>query len=318
MNNELKISRLISKELDNLYSARFMSMLDCKLLINSGQLVQKGKYADDWTFNNAHPEHPLAEDNRFKRIDAADNIRDQAAELQKPLPADLLDKLYPALFDCSGAVRHSISHALFYCGAEQSAYQLEKLLEEETESTIVRAYAAAALDRCHMRGLKHLPEGKKAIMLVSKDVQLFIALQKLAERENAFLYMPQSNYSELIVWSYSTAVQIIDRLVMGQDNWDALCEYLDDVNQADVEYPIRDDRGEVLFEEPIYDHTPLIIIDANLSEKRKKFTYPNKPNDKVYGVGGGSIDLVSKLVVHFLQGKEIDFAALVNECNEGR
>lgn len=318
MKDEENIHHIISKALDNLFAARFLSMHDYKESIGSGQLVQKGMYVDDRAFYSEHPEHPLARDNRFMRIDAADTIRDQAAVLQKPLPKELLDKLYPAMFDCCASVRQSLAHTLLYCGDEQSTHHLEKLLGEETESQLVREYTNAALQRCHMSGLKQLPEGKKVIMLVSKDIQLYIALQKLAEHEGAYLYMPQHNYSELIAWSSAADVQIVDRLVMGKDNWDAFCDYLEDVNYAGVEYPVSDESGEVLFEEALYDHTPLIIIDANLRESREKLRNPNKPNDKVFSVEGGSIDLVTKLVIHILQGKEIDFAALVNECNEGR
>lgn len=104
------------------------------------------------------------------------------------------------------------------------------------------------------------------IMLVSKDMQLYITLQKLVESEEVYLYMPQPNYSELIAWSSAAAVQIIDREIMGQDNWNAFCDYLEDVNQTGVDYPERDESSEVLFEEPHYDHTPLILIDANLRD----------------------------------------------------
>lgn len=318
MKDEQKIHQIISEALDNLFAARFLSMYDYKELIDNGKLVEKGRYVDDRAFYKEHPEHPLARENRFRRIDAADIIRDQAILLQKPLPAELLDILYPALFDCCASVRQSLAHSLFYCGAEESTLQLEKLVAEETESKLTRDYAAAALERCRMHNITQLPAGKKVIMLVSKDIQLYIALQNLAEREGAYLYMPQHNYSELIAWSSATAVQIIDRVLMGQDNWDALCDYLEDVNQTGLEYPVRDESGEVLFEEPIYDHTPIIIIDSNLSVTREKYRNPNKPKDKIFGVEGGSIDLVEKLATRFLHGKEIDFAALINECNEGR
>ena len=318
MKDEKEIHHIINEALDNLFANRFLSMQEYKNLIDCGQLVQKGTYVDDRAFYKDHPEHPLARENRFKRIDAADKIRDQAKLLQKPLSSELLDRLYPALFDCCASVRQSLAHALFYCGAEESVSQLEKLLEEEAESKLVREYAAAAQERCQMRRLKHLPADKKVIMLVSKDVQLYIALQKLTESEEAYLYMLQHNYSELIAWSSATAVQIIDRLVMGEDNWDALCDYLEEVNQTGVEYPIRDEGGEVLFEEAIFDHTPIIIIDANLRESREKFRSPNKPKGKLFGVEGGSIDLITKLASNFLQGKEIDFEALIDECNQGR
>jgi len=96
MKDEQKIHHVISEALDNLFAARFMSMHDYKELTDCGQLVQKGKYVDYRVYYNTHPENPLAEENRFRRIDAADTIRDQAAVLQKPLPLELLEKIYPS------------------------------------------------------------------------------------------------------------------------------------------------------------------------------------------------------------------------------
>lgn len=313
-----ELYRAIEEALDDLFTGTFMLIQDYAASVAEEKMVKKGKWDDDYKFQQENPDHPLTSDNRGKRIVAADSIRDLTMDWQLPLPDDLLERIHTALFDCCAAVRHSLAHALFYCGSEQSAHFLEKLLEEETESKIVCKYTTAALQRCRMRSLDQLPEGKKVIMLVSKDIQLYMALQKIAELEGAYLYMPQHNYSELIAWSSAAAVQIVDRILMGQDNWNAFCDYLDDVNQTGVEYPVRDESGEVLFEEPLYDHTPLIIIDANLSLTRQKLRNANKPIGKTFGVEGGSIDLMEKLVTHFLQGKEVDFAALVNECNEGR
>ena len=318
MKDENTMCQVISEALDHLYAAQFLSMHDYKKAIDAEQMVRKGNYVDDRAFSREHPMHPLAADNRFVRIDAADSIRDQAAALQMPLPVELLDKLYPAIFDCCASVRHSLTHALFYCGSENSVHHLEKLLEVETESNMVRKYAAAAVERCRMRGLKQLPESKKVIMLISKDIQLYMALQETAESEGAYLYMPQSNYSELIAWSSAAEVQIVDRLLMGKDSWDTFCDYLEDLNQTGIDYPVKDEDGEILFEEPLYDHTPLVIIDANLRKTREKLRNPNKPGNKVFGIEGGSIDLVTKLVKHLLQGKEVDISALIAECNEGR
>ena len=44
-------------------------------------------------------------------------------------------------------------------------------MEIESQSKLVQDYAGAALARCRMQGVDHLPEGKKVIMLVSKDIQ---------------------------------------------------------------------------------------------------------------------------------------------------
>ncbi len=323
----LEVSNLRSKQeqlaefnsaLDDLFAGRFVSMQDCAELVDQKKLVKKGKWEDDYGFQAKYPDHPLASENRGKRMKAADTIRDRAMELQEPLPEEMLDRLHVALFDSSAAVRLSLAHALFYCGSKQSSSYLEKLLEKESESKLVREYAGIALERCRMQGIDQLPEGKKVIMLVSKDIQLAIALQKLAEVEGAYFYMPQYNYSELIAWSSAAAVQVIDRWLMGQENWNAFCDYLDDVNDTEIEYPIKAEDGEVLLEEPIYDHTPLIITDWHMERALKEFRDPKKPQDKLFYIEGGSDDMVTKIVEYVLKGREIDIRKLTAEINRER
>lgn len=70
--------------------------------------------------------------------------------------------------------------------------------------------------------------------------------------------------------------------------WEScLSIYEKDVNQAEVEYPVRAESGEIIFEEPLYDNTSLVIIDANLRESKEKLTKPKKPKNKLFGVEGG-------------------------------
>lgn len=306
----------IGSALDDLFAGQFVSMQDYTDLVQQNKLVKKGMWEGDHEFEVNNPDHPLASDNRFQRIWSADTIRDRAMELQEPLPDDLLDKVHIALFDCSATVRLSLVHALFYCGSRQSTDCLEKLLEVEGESKLVQEYAGAALARCRMRGLKELPEGKHVIMLVSKDIQLAIALQQLAEKEGAYLYMPQYDYTEMIAWSSAAAVQVVDRWLMGQDKWNAFCDYLDDVNETETEYPIQDENREVLMEEPIFDHTPLIITDWHMEKSLKEFRKPEKPKEKLFYIEGGTDYVVAKLVEYFLQGKEIDLGKINAELNE--
>ncbi len=306
----------IGSALGDLFAGQFVSMQDYTDLVQQNKLVKKRMWEGDHEFEVNNPDHPLASDNRFQRIRAADTIRDRTMELQEPLPGDLLDKVHIALFDCSAAVRLSLVHALFYCGSRKSVDSLEKLLEVESESKMVREYAGAALARCQMWGLKQLPEGKKVIMLASKDIQLAIALQQLAEEEGAYLYMPQYDYTELIAWSSAAAVQVVDRWLMGQGKWNAFCDYLDDVNETETEYPIQDENREVLMEEPIFDHTPLIITDWHMEKSLKEFRKPEKPKEKLFYIEGGTDYVVAKLVEYFLQGKEIDLGKINAELNE--
>ena len=307
---------VIGNALDDLFGSCFVSMQDYAELIDQKKLVKKGMWEDDYAFQVKYPDHPLASDNKGRRMKAADIIRDRAMELQEPLPAEILERLHTVLFDSSAAVRLSLVHALFYCGTYMSGSYLEKLLDLESESKLVREYAGIVLERCRMRAVRQLPEGKKAIMLVSKDIQLAISLQQLADEEGAYLYMPQHDYTELIAWSSKVAVQVIDRWFMGRDGWNMLCDYLEEVNDTSVEYPIKDDDGEILFEEPIYDHTPLIITDWHFEKSLNEFRDPNKPKDKLFYIEGGSDDVVAKLVEYVLQGKEMDLCKIKAELND--
>lgn len=294
----------ISRALDELLDKQFLSMQDYNKLVEQNKLVKKGKWDDDFDFQLQHPDHPLNSENRGRRMRAADAIRDQAIEMQDPLPEEILDRLHTALFDCSDAVRVSIAHALFHCGSRQSGDYLERLLEEGGGTGLHRNYVSIALARCRMRDIDRLPEGKKVIMLVSKDIQLALALHELADKTGTYLYMPQYDYTELIAWSSAAAVQIIDRWLMGQDRWNTFCDYLSDVNKASNVDQIRDEDGDMLLEEPIYDHTPLIITDWYLEKSLKEFREPEKPKNKIYYIEGGPDYVVTELVEHIMQGKD--------------
>jgi hypothetical protein len=306
MNKQEELYREIEKALDDLFAGTFMTMQDYAESMAEGKTIKKGNWDDDYKFQQENPGHPLTSENRGKRMSAADSIRDLTMELQEPLPDEILERMHDALFDCSGAVRLSLAHALFYCGSRQSAVYLEKLLQEEKESKMVREHAAVALERCRLRGIEKLPEGRKVIMLVGKDIQPAIALQKLAEDEGALLYMPQYDYTEMIAWSSAAVVQVVDRWLLGQDSWNSFCDYLADVNETETVYPIRDENGEVLMEEPIYDHTPLIITDWHLERSLKEFREPNKPKEVLFYLEGGTDYVVAKLVKFILQGRELD------------
>ena len=305
MNKRDELFTVIEKALDDLFQGTFLTMQDYADLVAKAELAKKGKWADDFEFQQQNVDHPLTSENRGIRMSAADSIRDLTMDWQKPLPDEILDRMHVALFDCSAAVRLSIAHALFNSGSRQSAVYLEKLLQEEKESKMVREYAAVALERCRMRGVERLPEGKKVIMLIGKDIQLALALQELAEEKGALLYLPQYDYTEMIAWSSAAAVQVVDRWLMGQDSWNSFCDYLADVNETETEYPIRDESGEVLMEEPIYDHTPLIITDWQMERSLKEFRDPDKPKDKLFYIEGGNDYVVAQLVENIIAGEDI-------------
>ena len=306
----------IRGSLKELLKSQFVSMEQYNQLIAGKRLVHPKTYHDDRTLEKLHPDHPMASSNRFRRIKLADLVRDTARDLAGDLPQDVLASLHTALFDCCAAVRHSLSCALFYCGSRRSAYYLGKLIEEDGESAMVRSNARIARERCLMRE-DSLSDGKKRVVqLISQNIDLASSLLKLSEQEGALFHMPEPNFTELMAWS--SEVQVVDRWFMGQENWNSYCDYLDEINETTATYPLRDEDGDVLVEEPLYDHTPLIIIDQEMNKSLKEFRDPSKPKDKVYYIGEGTTNVVIKLVEYVLTGRPIDFKEVIDEVNRER
>jgi hypothetical protein len=59
----------------------------------------------------------------------------------------------------------------------------------------------------------------------------------------------------------------------------------------------------VLIEEPLYDHTPLIITDWHMEKALKEFREPDKPKEKLFYVEGGNDYVVAQLVEYILAGQ---------------
>jgi hypothetical protein len=143
---EEKIESKLDKAIIDL-TWKFMSIEDYNQAVDVGALVRKSGSTDDMKFFLKYPDHPMAGENRFRRIRAANIIRGYSKNLKGELPQNLLDKVHDALFDCCAAVRHSIAGVLFYGGNDTSVPFLMNLLEIEKESKIVESTAELALLR---------------------------------------------------------------------------------------------------------------------------------------------------------------------------
>lgn len=123
----------MTKKIDNLESAfelletNFMNILDYSKGIKNEEIVKKPYFTDDMEFSKKHPSHPLASVNRFKRISAADFIRDY----DKDLTENELNKIEKYLFDCCATVRLSLIKKLLKGRNKISKEKAEKLLELE-------------------------------------------------------------------------------------------------------------------------------------------------------------------------------------------
>ncbi len=152
------------------------------------------------------------------------------------------------------------------------------------------------------------PEAKKQIVIVSRNYKLLAALSELAEQENAQLRHARQGTPDVLV--FSGAVKIIDRPYLGEETWETFCEYLEQVND-EAEFPLLDEQGEIIFEEPIYDETPLIIIDSDPANTRLIFLEPKHPIGCVYYIEQQSVELILHLTRKLVRGSSETGACMV-------
>ena len=222
---------------------KFMSIEDYNQAVDAGKLVRKPELTDDMKFFLKYPDHPMAGENRFKRIRAADVIRDYSKNLKGELPQNLLDKVHDALFDCCAAVRHSIAGVLFYSGNDTSIPFLMRLLDTEKESPIVKKTAEIALFR--IKPQYPFPKGD-TLAFASANIDLAIEINDFCQENNKKIFFPEPGSPDIIAITFF--VMIIDRNFIGKSAWEDYCDYSND------------------------DDTPVIIIDSNLKQSMEKYS----------------------------------------------
>ena len=231
---------------------KFMSMEDYNQAVDTGELIMKPQFADDMDFFLKYPDHPMAGENRFKRIRAADIIRDYSKKLKGKLPQNLLDKVHDSLFDCCATVRHSIAGVLFYSGNDTSIPFLMHLLETEKESKIVKKTSEVALFR--IKPQYPFPKGD-ILAFASDNIDLAIEINDFCQENNKKIFFPESGSPDIVAIPFF--VMIVDRNFIGKSAWEDYCDYSND------------------------DDTPVIIIDSNLKQSMEK--YPVRPpHDHVF------------------------------------
>ena len=237
---------------------KFRSIEDYNRAVDAGALVRKPELTDDLEFFSNYPDHPMAGENRFKRIRAADIIREYSRNLKGELPQNILDKVHVALFDCCAAVRHSIAAGLFYGGNDTSIPFLMRLLETEKESPIVKKTAEVALFR--IKPQYPFPR-EDTLAFASDNINLAIEINDFCQENNKKIFFPEPGSPDIIAIPFF--VMIIDRNFIGKSVWEDYCDYSKD--------------GD--------DDTPVIIIDSNLKQSMEK--YPIRPaHDNVFLIEG--------------------------------
>ncbi|MGB2783640.1 MAG: hypothetical protein WBC45_06840 [Atribacterota bacterium] len=248
---ESKLPEEINQAIKDL-TYKFMSIEDHNQAVDAGELVRKPILTDDMKFFSDYPDHPMAGENRFKRIQAADIIRDYSKNIKGELPQNLLDKVHDALFDCCAAVRHSIAGVLFYGGNDTSIPFLMRLLETEKESKIVKKTAEVALFR--IKPQYPFPK-EDTLVFASDNINLAIEINDFCKENNKKIFFPEPGSPDIIAVPFF--VMVVDRHFIGKSAWEDYCDYSND------------------------DNTPVIIIDSNLKRSMEK--YPIRPaHDNVF------------------------------------
>jgi len=123
--------------------ASSISTQEYKNMIDEGKLVKRG--IDDIQLDEKYPSHPLASSMRFKRIDAAEEIREIIVKNPNSITNQNLDLLNKAVFDCCATVRLVIVQALGLLSQIESLDNLQRLLDIEDESDIVKKATQEAI-----------------------------------------------------------------------------------------------------------------------------------------------------------------------------
>ena len=174
---------------------KFMSIENYNQAVDAGKLVRKPELTDDMKFFSDYPEHPMAGENRFKRIRAADIIKDYSKNLKGELPQNLLDKVHDALFDCCATVRYSIATGLFYSGNDTSIPFLLRLLETEKESPVVKKTAEVALFR--IKPQYPFPK-EDTLAFASDNIDLAIEINDFCKENNKKIFFPEPDSPDIV------------------------------------------------------------------------------------------------------------------------
>lgn len=139
----------------------------------------------------------------------------------------------------------------------------------------------------------------RQILLASDNIKLIKALSEIAKQEQAQICLLRPNTPDII---FKGNIRIVDRHYLGYEWWEIFCDFIaEGTNNED--YPILDDNGEVIFEEPLYDKIPIIIID-NKTEEGLEFSYPEEARGEVLFIDQDSIDEILKNTARLLHDSQ--------------
>lgn len=148
INDYVPAFKEIRELVNELKSYKFCTVEEYKKKVESGELLEKSTYVDDFEFVSKNPEHPLSMNHRLNRIRCGDKILDRVKDLDLMVPDEILFNIQEILFDCCPAIRLSMAEALIIIQNKKSVPSLKKLAMTETESPLVKQYAEKGWQIC--------------------------------------------------------------------------------------------------------------------------------------------------------------------------
>ncbi len=103
------------------------------------------------------------------------------------------------------------------------------------------------------------PRDQKQIAVVSASTELIDALASLAAKEAAQVRLCRPRTPDIIV--FSANVRVVNRGFLGMELWEQFCAFMDEINDPNATWPIADEDGNAVLVHPLFDETPLIIVD---------------------------------------------------------
>lgn len=140
----------------------------------------------------------------------------------------------------------------------------------------------------------------RQILLASDNKKLIKALSELAEQKQAQVCLLRPKTPDIV---FKGNVRVIDRHYLGHEHWEIFCSFLAEVNKEE-DYPLLDEDGEVLCEEPLYDEIPLIIIDNNPEKGSLEFSYPLEARGEVLLIDQDSIEEILKNTTRLIRDSQ--------------
>ncbi len=230
---------------------------------------------------------------REERIKLARNLLDKVRENREIIEERDLKEIQNALEIKDKKLLEILAKVLFYAGDYKIEEELNKLLGREDITQETRRYAQAALERWTTP--HSTPENQKVVLVVSDDLDLIETLEEACKKTGALLRHARPLTPDILV--FSANIKVIDRLVLGEENWNLFCDYLEDINDVETAPP----------DEDIFDKTPLIITDktgeGEFRELRNEEGYVKK-------IDGDARELIGKMVEKVLLHSDQTFGGM--------